>query len=76
MRLAHAPGDQLRVLGSEVDDEDEIVCGIAPLGRRSLAPGHDQRPMPMFCARCSDLPSVSSDGAIITSAFWNSFTVS
>jgi hypothetical protein len=29
----------------------------------------DQRPMPMFCARWRDLPSVSSDGAIITSAF-------
>ncbi len=32
--------------------------------------------MPTPCARCSDLPSVCSAGATITSAFWNSFTVS
>ena len=34
------------------------------------------RPMPMPWARWSALPSVCSDGATITSAFWNSFSVS
>jgi len=34
------------------------------------------RPMPMPCERCSALPSVCSAGATITSAFWNSLTVS
>ena len=32
--------------------------------------------MPMPCARCNDLPSVFSAGATMTSAFWNSLTVS
>ena len=34
------------------------------------------RPMPTPCDRWSALPSVCSDGATITSAFWNSLRVS
>ena len=64
MRLADTPGDQLCVLRPEVDDENTIE------GFRA------HRPMPTPWARWSDLPSVSSDGATITSAFWNSFSVS
>ena len=62
VRLPDPPGDQLRVLGPEVDDEDGVEAG--------------QRPIPMPWARWSVLPSVMSAGATITSAFWNSFTVS
>ncbi len=58
--LADPAGDEPRVLGPEVDDED----------------GVGQCPIPTPCERCSALPSVCSAGAIITSAFWNSFTVS
>ncbi len=65
VQLAYAPGDQLRVLRPEVDDEDE-VGGVA----------HAPQAIPMPCARWSDLPSVFSAGATITSAFWNSLTVS
>ncbi len=34
-----------------------------------------QCPIPTCWERWSDLPSVSSAGATITSAFWNSFTL-
>ena len=70
VHLAHPPRDQLRVLRPEVDDEDEVGRVVHAHGRS------DHRPIPMPCARCSDLPSVFSAGATITSAFWNSLTVS
>ena len=60
--LADPPRDQLGVLRPEVDDENGVVIVCA------------QRPMPTPCARCNALPSVCSDGATITSAFWNSFS--
>ena len=58
--FAHASRDQLRVLGTEVDDED--VLG--------------QCPMPTPWERCNCFPSVWSEGASMISAFWNSFRVS
>ena len=63
-RLSDAARDQLRVLRPEVDDENGVVVVCT------------QRPMPTPCARCKAFPSVCSDGATITSAFWNSFKVS
>ena len=60
MRLADPPGDQPGVLGPEVDDED----------------GVGQCPIPTPWVRWKNFPSVCSDGATITSAFWNSLTVS
>ena len=69
VRLAHAASDQLRVLRSEVDDEDGVVL-------RTQACRRGSRPMPTPCARWSALPSVCSDGATMTSAFWNSLSVS
>ena len=71
VRLAHTARDQLRVLRSEVDDENEIV-----VGQFAHRIGPVSRPMPTPCDRWSDLPSVCRAGATITSAFWNSFTVS
>ena len=59
VRFPHAPGDQLRVLRPEVDDENEFVHLL---------------PMPTPCERCSSFPSVCNDGATITSAFWNSLS--
>ena len=46
--------------------------------RRSAGIGTSvtQWPMPTPCARCSALPSVCSAGATMTSAFWNSLSVS
>ena len=86
MCFADAPCDQLRVLRTEVDDENGIErirslmmghslrIGIPdPL---TLAPALIHRPMPTPCARWSALPSVCSDGATMTSAFWNSLSVS
>src|SRR5690606_9103730 len=52
-------GDQLGVLGPEVDDENGVGLG-------------DRHPIPTRWLRCNALPSVCSEGAIITSAFWNS----
>ena len=60
--LTHPAGDELGVLGPEVDDEDGVEVG------------EGQRPIPMPWARWSDLPSVSRAGATMTSAFWNSLT--
>ena len=71
VRLTHAAGDQLRVLRTEVDDENEVVVGASLTASRAA-----QRPMPTPCDRWSDLPSVRKAGATITSAFWNSLTVS
>ena len=68
--LADPPGDQLGVLGTEVDDQDRAVAGLTRTGG-CLA----QWPMPTPWERCRSLPSVWSAGATITSAFWNSFTV-
>jgi hypothetical protein len=59
-RLADPPGDQLGVLGPEVEDQHGVERGC--------------HPMPTRCERCRPLPSVWSDGAIMTSAFWNSLT--
>ena len=70
MGLADPTGDQLGVLGTEVDDQDRTVAGVTRTGGR-LA----QWPMPTPWERCRSLPSVWSAGATITSAFWNSFTV-
>ena len=68
--LTDPAGDQLGVLGPEVDDQDRPVTGvIEPEGGRA------QWPMPTPCERCRSLPSVWSAGATITSAFWNSLTV-
>ena len=43
LRLAHAAGDQLRVLGAEVDDEDErrltVVAGAVRVTHRSIVTG-------------------------------------
>ena len=72
MRLADTPCDQLRVLRTEVDDEDRIASGVHRYSLGSAC----YRPMPTPCARWSALPSVCSDGATITSAFWNSLSVS
>ena len=77
VRLAHAPRDQLRVLRAEVDDEDEVVLGLDRC-RTHVMRSRRELLDPCRCPahRWSDLPSVCSDGATITSAFWNSFTVS
>ncbi len=79
-RLAHPPGDQLRVLGAEVDDENG-VGGVRSLrqpgsGRARHDAAFAQCPIPTPWERCRALPSVCSAGATITSAFWNSLTVS
>ena len=73
VRLAHPAGDQSGVLGPEVDDEDGVGH------RDGLVPGaaHPaQWPIPTPWERWKNLPSVCSDGATMTSAFWNSLTVS
>ena len=90
--LAHAPGDQLRVLAAVVEDDD-LVRGELALERelldrlvgdrraadlhasysvaaRAIAP--PRAPMPTAWSRCSCLPSLCSDGAIISSARLNS----
>ena len=36
-RLAHPPRDQLRVLGPEVDDEDQVVVGVSSTGRHGAS---------------------------------------
>ena len=80
--LAHAARDELPVLRPEVEHED----GVEPLHlRRALrhgaslslisdaspVAGGGPQPMPTSCSFCSFLPSVISDGATMTSAFWN-----
>ena len=67
--LAHPAGDQLRVLGTEVDDQYRTLARVVS------GNGRAQWPMPTPCARCRSLPSVWSAGATMTSAFWNSLTV-
>ena len=67
--LAHPPGDELGVLRPEVDDQDRLDARWA--SRHGLSGPSRRR-----WARCSDLPSVCSAGATMTSAFWNSFSVS
>ena len=73
VRLAHPAGDQAGVLGSEVDDEDGV--GHRRLRRRARA-HRAQWPMPTPWDRWKNFPSVCRDGATMTSAFWNSLTVS
>ena len=58
--FANPTSNQLRILRTEVNNENDV----------------GQCPMPTFCERWSCLPSVCSAGAIMTSAFWNSLTVS
>ena len=71
MRLADPPRDQLRVLRTEVDDENRVVrAGSARA--LTVAQAHADA----LLLRWSDLPSVFSAGATMTSAFWNSLTVS
>jgi len=50
------------------------LSGAQTIGRRA-SECVGQWPIPTCCERWSDLPSVSSAGATITSAFWNSFTL-
>ena len=68
VRLAHPPGDQLGVLGAEVDDQDGVEVGGHAV-HRSVTHAHALGPL-------QRLPSVCSAGATMTSAFWNSLTVS
>ena len=67
--LTDPAGDQLGVLGAEVDDQDRPLAGVVG------GVGRAQWPMPTPCERCRSLPSVWSAGATMTSAFWNSLTV-
>ena len=76
MRLPHPAGDELRVLGTEVDDQDGVDGGIGHVGARRSAGRRAQWPMPTPWAFWRFLPSVCSAGATMTSAFWNSLTVS
>ena len=49
-RLSDAPGDQLRVLGPEVQDQDQLSLwerGVAPGRRLGLKAGLGQRPLPI-----------------------------
>ena len=69
--LADPARDELGVLGTEVDDEDRALPRAAGSDVRRC-----QWPMPTPCERCRSLPSVCRAGATMTSAFWNSFTVS
>ena len=64
--LADPARDQLRVLRPEVDDQD----GARVVVRRGVS----QWPIPTRCCVWYILPSVLIDGAITSSAFWNSFT--
>ena len=64
VRFPNAPGDQLRVLRPEVDDQ----YGLFGHGRLG------QWPIPMPWDFCRPLPSVWSAGATMISAFWNSLT--
>ena len=66
--FAHPSGDELGVLGTEVDDQH----AAAPGGRAACG-GH--RPMPTPCRCCRAFPSLAIDGATITSAFWSSLSV-
>ena len=65
VRLTYAPGDELRVLRAQVDDEDGTL-GWA---------GHPQWPIPSRCWVWYVFPSVLIDGAMTSSAFWNSLIV-
>ena len=69
--LAHAPRDQLRVLGAEVEHEHRAV--VERDARLGLCAHRD---IPTPCSRCSFLPSVCSAGANMISAFWKSWIVS
>src|SRR5205807_4698048 len=62
--LADAPGDQLRVLGAEVEDEDRRARGRR-LDRRA------HFPMPTRWACWKTLPSLTMAGAITISTRWN-----
>ena len=66
VRVADPSRDQLGVLGPEINNKYG-----ANFGHRAYL-----LPMPTPCARWSDFPSVWSPGATMTSAFWNSLTVS
>ena len=66
VRLAHAPRDQLRVLRAEVDDENEVEC-VASRG----SPAHADA-----LRALERLALGLQRRATITSAFWNSLTVS
>ena len=60
--LAHPAGDELGVLGAEVDDQDGVELGGDGLGGREVGAAHAQ-PRP-------------SGGDTISSAFWNSLRLS
>ena len=84
--LPHPPGDQLRVLRPEVDDQRTVSNGWArseAIGRpgQPCDPGADASEAPIDPSAHADalgplqhLPSVCSAGATMTSAFWNSLT--
>ena len=62
--LADPAGDQLGVLGAEVDDQDPVT----------VDPGRHLLPMPTCWDFWRPLPSLWRAGATMTSAFWNSLT--
>jgi hypothetical protein len=71
-------GDGLELRG--VQSLQEGAVPVWPLVATTLGSGRilgyrRQCPIPTCWERWSDLPSVSSAGATITSAFWNSFTL-
>ena len=76
VRFAHTAGDQLRVLRAEVDDEDEVVTHedrLTMTGRSSSrSPAHADA----LGALERSCPRSAATGATITSAFWNSLSVS
>ena len=73
VRLAHPPGDQLGVLGAEVDDEDRVDGGVV-IGARASCELSAPSPRPGTSA--APCPRSAAAGATMTSAFWNSLTVS
>ena len=68
--LADSPRDQLRVLAAAVQNEHRPLFGGRLRRRQWDDVGH---PIPIFCACCSDFPSVLIDGASMISAFWKSW---
>ena len=86
--LADPTCDQLGVLGPEVENQHHSFgdlsatltaaprasAVVAALAVVRLASEPHAHPIPTRWLRCSDLPSVWIEGAIMTSAFWNSLT--
>lgn len=71
-------GDGLELRGVQSLQEGPVPVWplvATVLGSRRILGSRRQCPIPTCWERWSDLPSVSSAGATITSAFWNSFTL-